>query len=109
MIVCNFYFIRIAFMPAKADPPLIVNTNAMLTSSFSRELFQTIRWGNAEVPIIFVVISLISFKIFHYTYPFQTAIEFLCFIIFMDIFIIALWLIVDNDDKFVSLLNFEKY
>jgi hypothetical protein len=41
------------------------------------------------VPIIFAVISFIYFNLFRYTTPLQTAIIFVCIIIFMDIFVVA--------------------
>lgn len=41
-------------------------------------------------PIFFVIVSLIYFKKFNYTTPFQTALIFLAFVIFMDFFIVAL-------------------
>lgn len=39
------------------------------------------------VPVFFVVIFLIYFKKFNYTAPLQTAILFLCFVVFMDVFL----------------------
>jgi hypothetical protein len=41
-------------------------------------------------PIGFIVISLFYFKKFGYTSPLQTAIWFIAFVVFMDIFIVAL-------------------
>ncbi len=55
-------------------------------------------------PLGFVILSLIYFKKFNYTTPFQTAIIFLAFIIFMDFFIVAL-LIEKSFSMFKSLLG----
>ena len=41
-------------------------------------------------PLGFVVISLFYFKKFGYTSPLQTAIWFIGFVVFMDVFIVAL-------------------
>ena len=41
-------------------------------------------------PIGFIVISLFYFKKFGYTSPLQTSIWFIAFVVFMDIFIVAL-------------------
>ncbi len=43
-------------------------------------------------PIIFAIISLIYFKKFNYTTPLQTAIAFVAFVIFMDFFLVALFI-----------------
>ena len=43
-------------------------------------------------PVGFIVISLFYFKKFGYTSPLQTAIWFIGFVIFMDIFIVALFI-----------------
>lgn len=42
------------------------------------------------VPIVFAAISFNYFKKFNYTNPLQTAIIFVSFVIFMDIFVISL-------------------
>ncbi len=55
-------------------------------------------------PIIFAAISLNYFKRFNYTNPLQTAIIFVCFVIFMDFFIIAL-MIEKSFDMFKSILG----
>jgi len=41
-------------------------------------------------PVFFVIIALIYFKNFNYTTPLQTAFIFIGFIIFMDVFLVAL-------------------
>ncbi len=55
-------------------------------------------------PIFFAIVSLIYFKKFNYTTPFQTAIIFLAFVIFMDFFIVAL-LIEKSLEMFESILG----
>lgn len=42
-------------------------------------------------PIVFGILSFIYFKRFHYTTPLQTAIAFTAFVVFMDVFLIALF------------------
>ncbi len=42
-------------------------------------------------PIVFGMLSLIYFKRFNYTTPLQTAVAFLAFVVFMDVFLIALF------------------
>ena len=55
-------------------------------------------------PVGFIVISLVYFKKFGYTSPLQTAIWFIGFVIFMDIFIVAL-LIEKSFAMFTSILG----
>jgi len=55
-------------------------------------------------PIIFAAISVFYFKKMAYTTPLQTAIIFMSFVIFMDIFIVAL-MIEKSFDMFRSLLG----
>lgn len=55
-------------------------------------------------PILFVVISLIYFRKFNYTTPLQTAIVFLCFVVFMDVFVVAL-LIEKSFEMFANVLG----
>ncbi len=55
-------------------------------------------------PIIFVIISLIYFKKFNYTTPLQTAIAFVSFAVFMDVFVVSL-LINKNFEMFASILG----
>jgi hypothetical protein len=56
------------------------------------------------VPIIFAIISFIYFNLFRYTTPLQTAFIFFCFIMFMDIFVVAL-LIEKSFEMFKSILG----
>jgi len=53
-------------------------------------------------PIIFFVISFIYFKRFNFTGPFTTAISFVCIVVFMDLFVVAL-LIEKSFEMFRSL------
>jgi len=55
-------------------------------------------------PIFFMLVSLVYFKRFNYTTPFQTAIIFVCFVIAMDFFVVAL-LINGSLAMFTSLLG----
>jgi hypothetical protein len=42
-------------------------------------------------PLIFAALSLVYFKLFHYTTPLQTALIFVSFAILMDFFVIAIF------------------
>jgi len=55
-------------------------------------------------PVIFVVISLIYYKWFHDTTALQTAAAFVLFVIFMDVFVVAL-LIEKSFEMFSSILG----
>jgi hypothetical protein len=55
-------------------------------------------------PVIFAILSLIYFKWFHYTTAFQTALAFVLFVIFMDVFVVAL-LIEKSFEMFASILG----
>ncbi len=55
-------------------------------------------------PIIFVTISLNYFKKFNYTTSLQTAIVFVSFVIFMDVFVVAL-LIEKSFEMFTNVLG----
>ena len=43
-------------------------------------------------PIFFAIIALIYFKNFNFTAPLQTAVIFIGFVIFMDVFLVALFI-----------------
>ncbi|GAB7502274.1 hypothetical protein Bwad003_26590 [Bilophila wadsworthia] len=49
VIINNFDTVCRAVCPDKADTPLGVDTYAMLTSSITLELFQSVRGWNAEI------------------------------------------------------------
>jgi hypothetical protein len=55
-------------------------------------------------PIIFAAISLIYFSKFNHTAPLQTAIAFVSIVIFMDVFVVALF-IQRSFEMFTSLLG----
>ncbi|MHC4605189.1 MAG: hypothetical protein ACYS6W_17880 [Planctomycetota bacterium] len=55
-------------------------------------------------PIFFAAVSLVYFGKFGYTTPLQTAIVFVSFIVFMDIFVVAL-LIEKSFEMFTSILG----
>ncbi len=55
-------------------------------------------------PIIFAAISLIYFKKFDYTTPVQTATVFVLFIVFMDVFVVAL-LVEKSFGMFTSIIG----
>ncbi len=55
-------------------------------------------------PIFFTIVSLIYFKRFNYTTPFQTALIFVGFVITLDFFVVAL-LINRSLEMFASLLG----
>lgn len=54
--------------------------------------------------IIFATISLIYYKKFNYTTPLQTAIVFVFFVVFMDVFVVAL-LIEKSFEMFTNILG----
>jgi hypothetical protein len=56
------------------------------------------------VPVVFVVISLIYFKWFNYTTPFQTGLIFFLSAIMLDFFVVAL-LIEKSFEMFTSILG----
>lgn len=55
-------------------------------------------------PVIFGLLSLNYFRKFNYTTPLQTAIVFVSFVIFMDVFVVAL-LIEESFEMFRSVLG----
>jgi hypothetical protein len=50
MVVHNFNFMGIAFMPAEANPPLVVHTNAMLTLTTALQCFEPVARRHDHVP-----------------------------------------------------------
>ncbi len=56
------------------------------------------------VPIVFGLLALIYFEQFDYTTPLQTALTFLAFVVFMDVFVIALF-VEKSFAMFTSLLG----
>jgi len=49
MVVHNLHVIGIGFDPAEADPPLLVDSNAVLPQPIASESFQTIPWNRSEI------------------------------------------------------------
>ena len=49
MVIDNLYVEGITVLPAKADPPLIVDSDAMLTRPFAFEAFEAIGRGHAKI------------------------------------------------------------
>jgi len=49
MIVYYLYVIRIAIVPAKADSPLLIDADAVLSFPIAGEFFQTIRRRDSQV------------------------------------------------------------
>ena len=58
----------------------------------------------AGAPVIFTLVSLVYFKRFNYTSPLSTALVFVCFVIIVDFFLIAL-VINRSLEMFTSLLG----
>jgi len=44
MIVNNLHLVSVALFPAEADPPLVVDTDAVLTASIAVKSFQSVPW-----------------------------------------------------------------
>ncbi len=49
MIVHDLNFKRVAFIPVKADPPLVVDSNTVLTSPIAGQGFQPIPRNRSQV------------------------------------------------------------
>jgi hypothetical protein len=49
MVVHDLYVIRISIMPDKANPPPIIDSDAVLTLTVSVQLFQAIPWRYPQV------------------------------------------------------------
>ena len=48
MIVHNLYVIGVTRPPAETDPPLLVDTNAVLPFSVATQGLKTVAWWNAQ-------------------------------------------------------------
>jgi len=55
-------------------------------------------------PLVFAAISLVYFRNFNYTAPLHTALLFVSFVVFMDVFLVAL-LILGSFEMFASILG----
>ena len=49
MIVNDFHIVRLTLIPLKADSPLIVDANTVLTAPCAMQGFEAVSGGNAEV------------------------------------------------------------
>jgi hypothetical protein len=49
VIVDDFHVVGVSTGPAETDAPLIIDANAVLTRTISRQLLQTVRRWNAKV------------------------------------------------------------
>jgi len=61
MIIHNLYFKRIAPSPAKTDPPLIVDTDAVLSLPFSLEGLQAVSGRGSKVAQLHGAVQLAQF------------------------------------------------
>jgi len=48
VVVNDLYLQRIAFLPDEADPPLIVDSNAVLSRSVAPQFLKPVRWRNTQ-------------------------------------------------------------
>jgi hypothetical protein len=53
MIVCDLDVICVTVPPPEADSPLIINADAILSRSITRQLLKPIAWRNTEVTEVF--------------------------------------------------------
>jgi hypothetical protein len=49
MVIDNFNFVCVTFAPAKANPPLVVDSDAVLSVAIAFEFFETIAWRHAKI------------------------------------------------------------
>jgi hypothetical protein len=49
MIISDFNVVGSVGLPDKADPPLVVDANAVLAFPVSRERFKSIAWGHPQI------------------------------------------------------------
>lgn len=49
MIVCYLDIMSISVQPSKADSPLVIDSDAMLSLSVARKFLKPISWGNPKV------------------------------------------------------------
>ena len=57
MVVGNLYVFRSAFPPLKADPPLIIDPDAVLTFPVTRQRLESVSWDSRDVFQPFSVIE----------------------------------------------------
>jgi hypothetical protein len=49
MIVNDLYLVGVTISPAKTDPPLIVDANAVLPGAIASELLESVPWWHPEI------------------------------------------------------------
>jgi hypothetical protein len=49
VIVAELYFVGIPIRPAKADPPLVIDANAVLVGAVARKRFEPVSRRHAEI------------------------------------------------------------
>ena len=49
MVINNFHVIRVPIIPTEAHPPLVVNANAVASSSVAAQLFQPIAGRDTQI------------------------------------------------------------
>jgi hypothetical protein len=49
MIIHYLHVVCITLSPFKANPPLLINPNTVLTFPIPRQFFQPIRWGYTQI------------------------------------------------------------
>jgi hypothetical protein len=49
VVVRDFDIMGVTSGPSEADPPLVIDANAVLPASISRQPLQPVPWGNAQV------------------------------------------------------------
>lgn len=62
MIICDFNFVCIVLSPLKANAPLIIDPDGVLTFSISLQFLQPIARRRAQVPQGFRIVCILSFR-----------------------------------------------
>jgi len=57
MVVNNLHVFRCAFLPAKTDPPLIVDPDAVLAFPVTRQRLESVSWNCRDVFPLFSIIE----------------------------------------------------
>ncbi len=78
---------------------MIMGAGLATTTEFNAILIHA-----ALVPVVFLGVSALYFKVFAYTTPLQTAAIFVTFVVLMDVFVVSI-LILGNFDMFKSFLG----
>src|SRR5688572_24832430 len=72
MVVCDFNFVGIAVLPAKADSVLLVDANRPLAGPFAQETFQAIPRRHSQLGKVLHAINLIELTAGAWPEPFWT-------------------------------------